>query len=225
MIIDSIYKKMTTTNNSIVITFSIAILLLLALLLLVSYNSKCAANNNVEKFYGKDNHHTHNSHIDTENIPDFYRHRSSVGDVANANANNNFDAISSGFDKFAAASDPLGNEAYDSPSNSETLSHNIDPQVCSKRDRLTSADLLPKDANSKWAQMNPAGSGDIRDQNYLTAGYHCGVNTVGQSLRNANLQLRSEIPNPQVPVSPWMISTIEPDLRSVSFEIGSAPSN
>ena len=206
---------MATTNNSIVITFSIAILLLLALLLLVSYNSKCAANNNVERFY--------DSHIDTENIPDFYRHRSSVGDIANTNGN--FDAISSGFDKFAAASDPLGNESYDSPLNSDTLSHNIDPQVCSKHDRLTSADLLPQDANSKWAQMNPAGSGDIRDQNYLTAGYHCGINTVGQSLRNANLQLRSEIPNPQVPVSPWMISTIEPDIRPVTFEIGSAPSN
>ena len=64
--------------------------------------------------------------------------------------------------------------------------------------------------------------GDVRDQNYLTAGYHVGINTVGQSLRNANLQLRSEIPNPQNAVGPWMISTIEPDLRQNVLEIGSS---
>lgn len=98
-------------------------------------------------------------------------------------------------------------------------------QACFPRDRLTANDLLPKDAaDSKWARLNPSGTGDIHDQNYLTAGYHIGVNTVGQSLRNANLQLRSEIPNPQTPVGPWMISTIEPDLRQNTLEIGSAPS-
>ena len=94
---------------------------------------------------------------------------------------------------------------------------------CFPRDRLTADDLLPKDAaDSKWARINPSGSGNIGDQNYLTAGYHVGVNTVGQSLRNANLQLRSEIPNPQNAVGPWMISTIEPDLRQNTLEIGSS---
>jgi hypothetical protein len=96
-------------------------------------------------------------------------------------------------------------------------------QSCFPRDRLTASDLLPKDAaDSKWARINPSGTGDIHDQNYLTAGYHVGINTVGQSLRNANLQLRSEIPNPQNAVGPWMISTIEPDLRQNTLEIGSS---
>jgi hypothetical protein len=97
-------------------------------------------------------------------------------------------------------------------------------QSCYPRDRLTASDLLPKDAaDSKWARINPSGTGDIHDQNYLTAGYHVGINTVGQTLRNANLQLRSEIPNPQNAVSPWGNSTIEPDLRQYTLEIGSAP--
>jgi hypothetical protein len=96
-------------------------------------------------------------------------------------------------------------------------------QSCFPRDRLTASDLLPKDAaDSKWARINPSGAGDIHDQNYLTAGYHVGINTVGQSLRNANLQLRSEIPNPQNAVGPWMISTIEPDFRQNTLEIGSS---
>ena len=98
-----------------------------------------------------------------------------------------------------------------------------DVQACFPRDRLTAQDLLPKDAaDSKWARLNPSGTGDVHDQNYLTAGYHIGVNTVGQSMRNANLQLRSEIPNPQGAVGPWMISTIEPDMRQNVLEIGSS---
>ena len=55
--------------------------------------------------------------------------------------------------------------------------------------------------------------------NFLDAGFHVGVNTVGQSLRNANLQLRSEPPNPQVAVSPWSNTTIGPDLQRKPLEL------
>lgn len=94
------------------------------------------------------------------------------------------------------------------------------PSECYPKDVLTSADLLPADANSLWAQVNPSGQGSLADQNFLTAGYHVGINTVGQSLRNANRQLRSEPPNPQIAVSPWMNTTIEPDLMRKPMEIG-----
>ena len=53
--------------------------------------------------------------------------------------------------------------------------------------------------------------------NYLDATFHVGVNTVGQSLRNANLNLRAEPPNPRVAVSPWLNSTIDTDLSFVSL--------
>jgi hypothetical protein len=214
-------------SSSIVISFSIAILLLVALLLLISYNSKCKMDN-VERF--------ENDMPTIKNIFANERRQPITSDAA-------FDTPN-----LAAAdgSQPLGNiYAADasaveySSTNGETFVNNnmnsysdINNQnsvsknnTCLNRDRLTSSDLLPKDAaNSKWAQINPAGSGMLGDQNFLTAGYHVGVNTVGQSLRNANLQLRSEPPNPQVAVSPWGISTIEPDVRAVAFEIGSAAS-
>lgn len=94
------------------------------------------------------------------------------------------------------------------------------------KDRLTSDDLLPQGANSKWASVTPSVAGNIGDQNFLSAGHHIGINTVGQSLRNANLQLRHEPPNPQIPVSPWGISTIEPDSRMNGLlDIGSTPDN
>jgi hypothetical protein len=73
-------------------------------------------------------------------------------------------------------------------------------------------ELLPKDSNSTWAQQNPMGNGSLKGKNFLSAGALIGVNTVGQSLRNANLQIRAEPPVPQVPVSVFNNSTIEPDL-------------
>ena len=85
---------------------------------------------------------------------------------------------------------------------------------------MRSDDLLPRDVESAWTQVAPSGQGSLSDQNFLTAGFHVGINTVGQSLRNANLQVRSEPPNPQVKVSPWLQSTIEPDSNRRPLEIG-----
>ena len=85
---------------------------------------------------------------------------------------------------------------------------------------LSAQDLLPQCADSPYAQVIPNGQGSVNDGNLLNAGYHLGVNTVGSSLRNANLQLRSEPPNPQVKVSPWMQTTIEADINRRELEIG-----
>lgn len=93
------------------------------------------------------------------------------------------------------------------------------PAGCYPRDQLTPSELLPKDPNSIWAQQNPMGTGSLKGKNFLSAGALIGVNTVGQSLRNANYQLRSEPPNPQVPVSVFNQTTIEPDVNRRTMEI------
>jgi hypothetical protein len=93
------------------------------------------------------------------------------------------------------------------------------PAGCYPRDQLTPGELLPKDANSIWAQQNPMGTGSLKGKNFLSAGALIGVNTVGQSLRNANYQLRSEPPNPQVPVTVFNVPTIEPDMNRRALEI------
>ena len=86
-------------------------------------------------------------------------------------------------------------------------------------DKIKPEDLLPKgSSNSKWAQANPAGQGDVKDQNYLTAGYHVGFNTKGSSLRNPSHDIRATIPNPRKNVSPWNQTTIEPDLNRLPLE-------
>jgi hypothetical protein len=93
------------------------------------------------------------------------------------------------------------------------------PAGCYPRDQLTPSELLPKDPNSVWAQQNPMGTGSLKGKNFLSAGALIGVNTVGQSLRNANYQLRSEPPNPQVPVSVFYQTTIDPDVNRRTLEI------
>ena len=93
------------------------------------------------------------------------------------------------------------------------------PAGCYPREQLNPMELLPADVNGQWAAVNPTGSGDIQGKNFLSAGALVGINTVGQSLRNPNYQLRSEPPNPQIPnVSPWLQSTITPDLQRRPLE-------
>ena len=94
------------------------------------------------------------------------------------------------------------------------------PKDCFPKDQLQPQELLPGDYESSWKEVAPNNPGALEDQNLLEAGYHVGVNTVGQTLRNANLQLRSEPANPQVKVSPWLQSTIDPDSNRKPLEIG-----
>lgn len=94
------------------------------------------------------------------------------------------------------------------------------PAGCYPRDQLTPTELLPADQHTIYAEQNPMGTGSLKLKNFLSSGALIGVNTVGQSLRNANLQLRSEPPNPQVPVSIFLQSTIQPDISHRPLEVG-----
>ena len=85
------------------------------------------------------------------------------------------------------------------------------PKKDASDDTLTSSDLLPaEDKNAiEFANMAPQVDGSLSDQNFLTAGHLQGeMSTVS---KNANYGLRSEPPNPQDKVSPWMNTSIKPD--------------
>ena len=94
------------------------------------------------------------------------------------------------------------------------------PAGCYPRAQLTPVELLPADQDTIYAQQNPMGVGSLKGKNFLSAGALIGVNTVGQSLRNANLQLRSEPPNPQTPVSIFNQATITPDISHRPLDVG-----
>jgi hypothetical protein len=83
------------------------------------------------------------------------------------------------------------------------------------------SDLLPNDSNNEWAQLNPTATSELSGINLLNPTQVVGINTQGSSLRNANLQLRSEPPNPRSNTNcPWNISTIDTDKFRKGLEIG-----
>tara|TARA_B110000114_G_C14955420_1_gene342124 strand:- start:182 stop:688 length:507 start_codon:yes stop_codon:yes gene_type:complete len=78
-------------------------------------------------------------------------------------------------------------------------------------------DLLPKTGND-WGS-NAQVTSDLKNINLLNAGANYGINTVGSSLRNPNLQIRSEPIIPKTQVGPWNNTTIEADNQRRSLEI------
>jgi hypothetical protein len=90
----------------------------------------------------------------------------------------------------------------------------------STKETVNPKELLPSDANSQWATLNPNNTQDNLSADLLKAGQHVGVDTVGQSLRNANLQLRSDPIIAKSDVGPWNQTTIETDFARVPLELG-----
>lgn len=97
------------------------------------------------------------------------------------------------------------------------LSETVTPQqqmtqidkVIAGKTALTTEDLLPKydDAND-FAKQNPV-SKLLQETNFLTSGYHQGINTVVSSNKIPYHDLRSAPPIPKQEVSPFMNSSYE----------------
>ena len=91
--------------------------------------------------------------------------------------------------------------------------------TCNNQPMTDPKELLPNDTNNEWSNIAP--NNDLKDIKILNAGHHIGINSVGSSLRNANLQIRSEPVIPQTNVGPWNNTTIEADNLRRPLEIGS----
>ena len=77
---------------------------------------------------------------------------------------------------------------------------------------LSASELLPKgEIGASWAAVNPSSMSDLKGQNFLQAGYHTNTALAGvsQTNRNASWDVRSEQPNPQGQVGPFLNTTIE----------------
>ena len=90
--------------------------------------------------------------------------------------------------------------------------------TCNNHVSTSPSELLPKNSNNEWSSMNPV-TPDLKNINLLNAGANYGINTVGSSLRNPNLQLRSEPVIPKTNTGPWNNTTIESDPYRRSLEI------
>lgn len=101
------------------------------------------------------------------------------------------------------------------------------PKVEEKKNELAKVanpdDLLPSDANAQWSNLNPSSvdkAKGVMAPDLLQAGHHIGLDTVGQSLRNANQQLRSDPVIQKQDIGPWNQSTIEGDNMRKPLEVG-----
>jgi hypothetical protein len=133
--------------------------------------------------------------------------------AADANANHNVAGVT-GFEEsagYASLTEEASRPEMPRPKN---------PASCFPRDSLNPGELLPKE-QGEYAAFAPMGQGNLAGRNFLEAGKQIGIDTVGQSLRNANYQLRSEPPNPRMSVSVFNNSTIAPDNSRRQLEIGS----
>jgi hypothetical protein len=76
-------------------------------------------------------------------------------------------------------------------------------------------DFLPKEINDEWFETDfSLAKYQLNDDKLInTERYIIGINTVGQSLKNATYDIRGTIPNPKFVVSPWNQSTYEPDFN------------
>ncbi len=74
-------------------------------------------------------------------------------------------------------------------------------------------DYLPKEINNNWFDTDfSQAKYNLNDDKLInTDRYVIGINTVGQSLKNASYDIRGTVPNPKFTVSPWNNSTYEPD--------------
>ena len=86
--------------------------------------------------------------------------------------------------------------------------------------QLSPEDLLPKDISAdQFERQFGDAQAQLKDKNFLTAGFNMGIDTSSGSRKNMSYDLRSEPKNPRTIVSPWMQSTITEDNNKKTFEI------
>ena len=103
------------------------------------------------------------------------------------------------------------NEAFeklvDNPNGPDTVKLNAN-----ETKNFDNKDFLPKEVIPGAFDDFSQAKYNIDDANLInTERYIIGVNTVGQSLKNASYDIRGTIANPKFSISPWNNSTYEPD--------------
>ena len=97
----------------------------------------------------------------------------------------------------------------DAPVPSPTDAQSQMESIIAGQPKLTTTDLLPKyDDASQFAKENPVNA-LLKEQNFLQAGYHIGINTVVQSNKIPYNDIRSCPPIPKMEVGPWGQSSYE----------------
>ena len=82
----------------------------------------------------------------------------------------------------------------------------------SDEDVFKSEDYLPQQTNKDWFDIMPEAV-SVKNRHLINVTRAVGINTIGTSHKNASYDLRGNPPCPKFVVSPWLQSSIEPDLN------------
>lgn len=83
-------------------------------------------------------------------------------------------------------------------------------------DMFDVSNCLPRESNSDWFEVTPEPI-NVKNKHLINITRPIGINTIGSSYRNPTYDLRGTIPNPKIIKSPWLESSIEPDLYNNSY--------
>jgi len=154
------------------------------------------------------------------NDPDYYNYEPVVNDNATEDENEVSVPV------VDTSNEVSKEEAVEEPVSVSTEEFNITGLEDSDKYHLLGSNEVSTGSSAKLnpSELLPADSKDMKGNNFLTATLSkseqiIGVPTQTQRSRK-NYDLRSAPPNPQVEVSPWNMSTMEPDKGRLTFEIG-----
>jgi len=92
------------------------------------------------------------------------------------------------------------------------------PATCGSNQNCTPEDLfdinyyLPQEVNNDWFEVQPEPI-SVKNRHLINISKPIGINTIGTSMRNASHDIRGSPSCPKTVVSPWLISSIEPDIN------------
>jgi hypothetical protein len=84
------------------------------------------------------------------------------------------------------------------------------------KDIANPTDLLPKDMNSEWAKLNPVGSNQVVGSDLLDAKAFMGQVSQYKGIMNQDIRAWPVIEKREV--SPWLQSTLEPDIHKTGIQ-------
>lgn len=123
----------------------------------------------------------------------------------------------SGLDAFFETNSALGDSNYSGFTGQDETSGKFAAYSSGKKKKLSTKDkfdasqLLPVEKNDGWFEDPQEQPISVKNAHMINTFRPLGVNTVSTTLKNACHDLRGSLANPRNMVSPWGMSSIEPD--------------
>ncbi len=127
------------------------------------------------------------------------------------------------FDAFFNDNNEMVNAVYasdDTFSPNDETHGNLASYNPGKKDKLSDEDIfkaenyLPQEQNKDWFEVMPDPI-SVKNRHLINISRPIGINTIGTTLRNPSYDLRGDgTPNPKYIASPWLQSSIEPDINT-----------